>query len=55
MSCEGHLMPIVAAGTGGSPVEATLGEQPWATEYGGHHLTTVGAASSMNLTLGLPY
>lgn len=55
MSCEGHPMPIVAAGTGGSPVEATLGEQPWATEYGGHHLTTVRAASSMNLTLGLPF
>lgn len=27
-------MPIVPAGAGGGPVEATLGEQPWATEYG---------------------
>lgn len=35
MSCEGYLMPIMASGTGGSPVEATLGELPWATEYGG--------------------
>lgn len=48
-------MPIMAAGAGGDPVEAMLGKQPWATESGEHLLTTVGSASSMNLTLGLPY
>lgn len=48
-------MPIVAAGAGGDPVEATPGEQPRATECGGRLLTTAGAASSTNLTGGLSH
>lgn len=53
-SCEGHPMPIMTAGAGRDPVEAMLGQQPWATECGEHLSTAVAAASSMDLTSGLP-
>ena len=46
-------MPIMTAGAGGGPAEATLGEQRWATECGAP-LNHRRAASSVNLTLGLP-
>lgn len=47
-------MPIMTAGAGRGPVEAMLGKQPRATGCGEHLLTAGGAASSTDLTLGLP-
>lgn len=47
-------MSIMPAGAGRGPVEAMLGKQPWATERGEHLSTAVAAASSMDLTSGLP-